>query len=150
MDIQISATCNLYFLFISTFLITLVGTLVTTKIVEKNLGEYTGNYKADHKPLTDLEKKGLKNALISLIIFVIIMALLMFPKNAPLKSFDEKTGLINLDEFLSYGLIPAMMLLFLIPGLVYGKTVGSITVSYTHLTLPTTARRCRSRWSPYH
>ena len=23
------------------------------------------------------------------------------------------------------------------------------TVSYTHLTLPTTARRCRSRWSPY-
>ena len=25
-----------------------------------------------------------------------------------------------------------------------------IPVSYTHLTLPTTARRCRSRWSPYH
>ena len=25
-----------------------------------------------------------------------------------------------------------------------------IAVSYTHLTLPTTARRCRSRWSPYH
>ena len=24
------------------------------------------------------------------------------------------------------------------------------TVSYTHLTLPTTSRRCRSRWSPYH
>ena len=27
---------------------------------------------------------------------------------------------------------------------------GLIAVSYTHLTLPTTARRCRSRWSPYH
>ena len=27
---------------------------------------------------------------------------------------------------------------------------GLIPVSYTHLTLPTTARRCRSRWSPYH
>ena len=25
-----------------------------------------------------------------------------------------------------------------------------ITVSYTHLTLPTTCVRCRSRWSPYH
>ena len=25
-----------------------------------------------------------------------------------------------------------------------------IAVSYTHLTLPTTSRRCRSRWSPYH
>ena len=26
----------------------------------------------------------------------------------------------------------------------------AMAVSYTHLTLPTTARRCRSRWSPYH
>ena len=24
------------------------------------------------------------------------------------------------------------------------------TVSYTHLTLPTTLVKCRSRWSPYH
>ena len=28
--------------------------------------------------------------------------------------------------------------------------VSSITVSYTHLTLPTTKALCRSRWSPYH
>ena len=27
---------------------------------------------------------------------------------------------------------------------------SSVPVSYTHLTLPTTSRRCRSRWSPYH
>ena len=27
---------------------------------------------------------------------------------------------------------------------------GSVSVSYTHLTLPTTGIRCRSRWSPYH
>ena len=26
----------------------------------------------------------------------------------------------------------------------------SDAVSYTHLTLPTTCTRCRSRWSPYH
>ena len=28
--------------------------------------------------------------------------------------------------------------------------LGQITVSYTHLTLPTILRSCRSRWSPYH
>ena len=28
--------------------------------------------------------------------------------------------------------------------------MGNEPVSYTHLTLPTTSRRCRSRWSPYH
>ena len=27
---------------------------------------------------------------------------------------------------------------------------GFKAVSYTHLTLPTTRLRCRSRWSPYH
>ena len=27
---------------------------------------------------------------------------------------------------------------------------GVATVSYTHLTLPTTVGPCRSRWSPYH
>ena len=30
------------------------------------------------------------------------------------------------------------------------NSYGGEPVSYTHLTLPTTARRCRSRWSPYH
>ena len=27
---------------------------------------------------------------------------------------------------------------------------GKSPVSYTHLTLPTIQRSCRSRWSPYH
>ena len=28
--------------------------------------------------------------------------------------------------------------------------ISNKPVSYTHLTLPTTCTRCRSRWSPYH
>ena len=37
-------------------------------------------------------------------------------------------------------------------GFMTNWTIGHTdrSVSYTHLTLPTTARRCRSRWSPYH
>ena len=31
-----------------------------------------------------------------------------------------------------------------------GYSVEAIPVSYTHLTLPTIALLCRSRWSPYH
>ena len=33
-------------------------------------------------------------------------------------------------------------------GIEFGYRVGP--VSYTHLTLPTIAAECRSRWSPYH
>ena len=43
-------------------------------------------------------------------------------------------------------------LLLFLEGCLAGLTgeVSITPVSYTHLTLPTTARRCRSRWSPYH
>ena len=30
------------------------------------------------------------------------------------------------------------------------KAFDKVPVSYTHLTLPTNFKRCRSRWSPYH
>ena len=34
---------------------------------------------------------------------------------------------------------------------IHVQNTGSVgTVSYTHLTLPTTLVKCRSRWSPYH
>ena len=36
------------------------------------------------------------------------------------------------------------------PGVVYEVVDLPGPVSYTHLTLPTTRQRCRSRWSPYH
>ena len=32
----------------------------------------------------------------------------------------------------------------------WGLMEGYVTVSYTHLTLPTTGSLCRSRWSRYH
>ena len=32
----------------------------------------------------------------------------------------------------------------------FNSALGPYTVSYTHLTLPTTLHECRSRWSPYH
>ena len=35
-------------------------------------------------------------------------------------------------------------------GYTSSTTSGITTVSYTHLTLPTTLHECRSRWSPYH
>ena len=35
-------------------------------------------------------------------------------------------------------------------GAMFGLVTTDDPVSYTHLTLPTTSRRCRSRWSPYH
>lgn len=138
-DLELAATCNWYFLFVSTFLITIIGTLVTNKIVEKNLGNYTGSYKADETPLTDLEKRGLNKALIALIIYAVIMALLMFPSNAPFRVLEEGKNAKTLKFFLGHGLIPGMLLLFMIPGIVYGKTVGTIKNSHDFVDTMTKA-----------
>lgn len=124
-DLELAATCNWYFLFVSTFIVTIIGTVVTEKIVEKNLGTYTGSYVHEDTPLTALERKGLRRAGIALLIFVVIMAFLMFPKNAVFRE-EGKTGIEALKFFLNNGLMLGILLLFMIPGLVYGKTVGTI------------------------
>ncbi|MDO5755640.1 MAG: SLC13 family permease [Tissierellia bacterium] len=124
-DAQISAASNWYFLIASTFLLTLVGGYITNKFISPNLGQYEGEYKPDDRPLTDLELKGLKRAGIALIAVVVLMLLLMFPKNAPFRSVNA-TGEKTLEEFINNGLIPMVLVIFAIPGLVYGKTVGSI------------------------
>ena len=58
------------------------------------------------------------------------MGLLMFPKNAVFKTLNENTGKITLDEFINNGFLVAMLLLFLIPGIVFGKTTGKIKNSH--------------------
>lgn len=125
-DYQIAPTANYYFMVASTFLLTILGTLVTEKIVEKNLGEYTGDYTPDKSEVTPLETKALKNAGIALLIFIIIMSVLIFPENALFRMLDENTGKMTLNVFMHNGFMVMILLLFLIPGVVYGKTTGKI------------------------
>ncbi len=140
-DMTLDPTCNWYFLAASTFVLTIVGTLVTDKIVEKNLGKYEGAYKPDNTPITPLENKGLTRATIALIIYIAIMALLMFPTNAVFRSLEPATKEMTLKAFMHDGLIPAILLLFLIPGLVYGLTIGKIKSSHDLIAAMTQAMK---------
>lgn len=122
---QVLPTANYYFMIVSTFLLTILGTFVTEKIVEKNLGTYHGDFEPNKEKVTPLENKGLRNAGIALLIFAVIMAILTVPENALLKEADA-TGAVNINTFMSNGLIFMILLVFMIPGFVYGKTVGKI------------------------
>ncbi len=126
LDYSITPTANWYFMMASTVLLTILGTIVTEKIVEKNLGPYTGDYMPDKAEITPLENKALKNAGIALLVIVVLFAFLMFPKNALFRTLDEATGKMTLNEFLNNGFLSLILLLFLIPGIVYGKTTGKI------------------------
>ncbi|SHI57198.1 aminobenzoyl-glutamate transport protein [Dethiosulfatibacter aminovorans DSM 17477] len=122
-EASILPTSNYYFMFVSTFLITILGTWVTEKIVEPRLGEYKGSHNTEDSMLVSRdEKKGLKAAGIALAIFAGVMLFLTVPENAMLKVDG------SLKEFTYNGLVPTIMLFFLVPGLAFGiaaKTVKS-------------------------
>lgn len=125
---EVLVTDNWYFLIVSTLLLTAIGTFITERIVEPRLGAYDGDYVPDDDPITEQENKGLRNAGIALLIAIIVMGVMMFLPNAPLQEADA-AGNVNLNTFLSNGLIFAIFLLFLIPGIVYGYTTGKFKSS---------------------
>ena len=135
MDIPLDPTCNWYFMMVSTLLLTVIGTLVTEKIVEKNLGKYTGTHKPDEMPVSAEETKALKLAGISILVMVVLLVIGMFglpglPSLAVLSEVDPKTGISSLSNFMHGGLLPVILILFLVPGLVYGKKLGKINNSH--------------------
>lgn len=131
---EVAVTGNWYFIIVSTFVLTAVGSFVTEKIVEPRLGEYTGEYQPDDEPITEDEKRGMRHALISLLVFLAMMALLTIPENAPLRALNEETGQMTLDYFLANGLLFMIFLLFAIPGYFYGRTTGKIRNSHDLVT----------------
>ena len=115
--------CNWYFMMASTFLITIVGTLVTDKIVEPRLGVYKPDEAAVVSDVSANEKRGMRWAGISALVYIIIMLILVVPENGLLR--NPETGGFLSSPFMS-GIIFFMMLLFLIPGIFYGIGAGVI------------------------
>jgi aminobenzoyl-glutamate transport protein len=116
-------TGNWYFMVASTFLITFVGTLVTEKIIEPRLGEYIPEENIAVDDISFDEKRGMKFALISLVVFFIIVGMLVVPENALLR--NPTTGELLRSPFMS-GIVFLMSMFFMIPGIFYG--IGARTI----------------------
>ncbi len=122
-DILITPATNVYFMFVSAFMIVILGTFVTEKIVEPRLGKYRGSEKAlEMEHLTAVEKKGLKWSGLSILIVVFLFAVTVIPENGLLRHPGENV----LHSAFFNGMITAIMVFFLIPGMVYGWITGSI------------------------
>lgn len=109
---KVNVMGNYVFLVVSTFLITFIGTIVTEKIVEPRLGKYCQEHTTDEDAslttITPNEKKGLRNAGIAALFFAIIVWLL------PISNTTFLDSIVILISFL-----------FLLPGIAYGRTVGT-------------------------
>jgi aminobenzoyl-glutamate transport protein len=119
----VNPACNYYFMFVSTFFISAAGTWVTEKIVIPRLGAYSGDeVGGDMSTITAEERRGLRFALISAILFSAILLWGTVPADGFLR--DPKTGDLLHSPFLS-GIVALIFFAGLITGIAYG--VGART-----------------------
>ena len=125
---EVSATANWYFMIASTFVLGLGGAFIVRRFTIPRTAHFSGmdkvaDFAQQDKALTSAEKKGLKQAGISLLIYLFFVAILVIPPGAPLR--NPETGDIVPSPFLR-GLVPVLFFLFAIPGYFYGKATGTI------------------------
>ena len=121
-EMSINPAVNLFFMLASATMIVIVGTWVTEKIVEPRLGRYQGEHEA-FEELKPVERKGLRMAgLFMLLTFALFLAL-SIPSNGLLR--DPAGGSFLASPFMT-GLISFLFVFFLVPGMTYGITVGTI------------------------
>ncbi|MDP3437167.1 MAG: AbgT family transporter [Bacteroidales bacterium] len=134
-EMSINPMVNYFFMFTSAVMITIVGTWITEKIIEPRLGVYGGTEKPlAIEQLTPVEKKGLRWAGYGTLIFIALMAWTIIPEDGLLR--DPQTGGILKSPFFS-GIVVGLLLLFFIPGLIYGiivKTVKNDKDVVKHMT----------------
>ncbi|MCF8259301.1 MAG: AbgT family transporter [Melioribacteraceae bacterium] len=122
----VDATANWYIMAASVPFVGIAGTWVTEKILEPRLGEYKGkvetisNDDEATRELTTVEKKGLRWTGITVLLLVVAIAFMVIPEGAV---FRDENGTLN--PFF-HSLVPWMMVIFFVPGLVYGLVTGSI------------------------
>jgi aminobenzoyl-glutamate transport protein len=121
---------NWYFMIVSTFLITIIGSWVTLKIVEPKLGKYDPSIASedlskddDMRPITAIEKKGLKWAGVSMLVMSFLLFLSIYPEWGVLR--DPVTG-DHLNSPFLRGMVTLIFIFFFVPGYVYGRVTGSM------------------------
>ena len=123
-EMNINPMVNYFFMVASALMVVFVGTWITEKIVEPRLGTYHGTEKPlEIEQITSLEKRGLKWAGWGTLLFLAAMAMTIIPENGLLR--DPETGGVLRSPFFS-GIVVGLLLLFFVPGMIYGIIVGSI------------------------
>jgi aminobenzoyl-glutamate transport protein len=120
---EVNATANYYFMFASTFLVSIAGTFVTEKIVAPRFGKYEGEGAIQDESfhaLTQLEKKGIKMVILSLVLIIGATLIGIIPENGFFRGSENSV----LNSPLIKGVVSMLFITAFIAGLVYGFTVG--------------------------
>ena len=125
----VDVTCNWIFMFASTFLCAAVIGGVCNLIVDKRFGKYEAaeGMQTQLEDITPAEKKGLRWAGISCLIYLALVLVLFF--FGPLAKIDDAGKRLLVGSPLISNLIPVLFFFFAIPGIVFGFVSKSFTKS---------------------
>lgn len=123
-NVSINPMVNYYFMVASAIMIVIVGTWIVEKIIAPRLGEYKGEVQPlEIQQLKPEEKRGLKYAGWGTLALIALFMFFIIPEKGILR--DPETGDILRSPFFK-GIVVLLLLLFFIPGLIYGKVIGKI------------------------
>lgn len=122
---------NYFFTAASSLLIIALGWLITDRFIEPKLEHQPLREDIDisrsMEPLSPVEKKGLRLALLSMLVAIAIVVLTALPQDS---AWRGSTG--SLTEFgapLMASIVALIFALFLLPGVVYGVVAGTVKSS---------------------
>jgi aminobenzoyl-glutamate transport protein len=129
-DYVIHAAVNYYFMAVSVPVITVLGVFATLRFVEPLLGRYDPAMamedfadQGELAPLTAAERRGLRWAAISALLFLGLLLLTVVPEGGVLR--NPETG-DQLDSPFFRSIVTFIFAGFIIPGLVYGRITRSM------------------------
>lgn len=112
---------NWYFLIFATIVLTVATTFVTEKFTVKVLGDSSGPLDAsalEKHAVTGDEKRGLKYALITALVFLAVIILMTVPEGSFFR--NPKTGTIVPSSPLLSGIVAVLFFFFFFTGIAYG------------------------------
>ncbi|MGF1725069.1 AbgT family transporter [Photobacterium nomapromontoriensis] len=127
----VNPLANIIFTGLSSFIIVAIGWYITDKIIEPRLAKTAIDEDAEEAPdmgsFTALESKAFSRAGWAMVAGIILLVAAVYPESSPLRSPTGEIAAFNAPVMQS--IVPLIFILFVIPGIIYGKVAGTFKES---------------------
>ncbi|ELI6446927.1 AbgT family transporter [Photobacterium damselae] len=130
-DYIVNPLANIIFTGLSSFVIVAIGWYITDKIIEPRLAKTAIDDDAEEAPdmgsFTELESKAFSHAGWAMVAGIALLVAVLIPETSPLRSPSGEIAAFNAPVMQS--IVPLIFILFVIPGIIYGKVAGTFKES---------------------
>ncbi len=132
----INPLSNILFTGLSSIIIVAIGWFVTEKIIEPRLANTPIDEDAEAAPdlgaMSQKESRAFRYAGLSMLVGIVLLIVAAVPETSALRAPVNEEGVRSLTSFeapIMRSIVPLIFILFVIPGVVYGRMVGKFKTS---------------------